>query len=87
MSEKDGTDIDGLWNGMMNFEIDSRSIKDDLIQIQSRSLSDPPLSDIDFKNKMAWVWTTLKVNISYLLALEFLVQWWTSMIKQLQMVC
>ena len=25
----------------------------------SRSMSDPPLSDIDFKNKMAWVWTTL----------------------------
>ena len=24
------------------------------------SMSDPPLSDIDFKNKMASVWTTLK---------------------------
>ena len=23
-------------------------------------MSDPPLSDIDFKNKMAMVWTTLK---------------------------
>ena len=23
-------------------------------------MSDPPLSDIDFKNKMAWVWTTLE---------------------------
>jgi len=23
-------------------------------------MSDPPHSDIDFKNKMAWVWTTLK---------------------------
>ena len=23
-------------------------------------MSDPPLSEIDFKNKMAWVWTTLK---------------------------
>ena len=23
-------------------------------------MTDPPLSDIDFKNKMAWVWTTLK---------------------------
>ena len=22
-------------------------------------MSDPPLSDIYFKNKMAWVWTTL----------------------------
>ena len=23
-------------------------------------MSDPTLSDIDFKNKMAWAWTTLK---------------------------
>ena len=22
-------------------------------------MSDPPLSDIDIKNKMAWIWTTL----------------------------
>ena len=22
-------------------------------------MSDPPLSDIDFRNKMTWVWTTL----------------------------
>ena len=26
-------------------------------------MSDPPLSDIDFKNKMAWVWTTLNLGI------------------------
>ena len=37
-------------------------IEDDVIQIQSRSMSDPALSDIDFKNKMALVWTTLKKN-------------------------
>jgi len=30
------------------------------IQMQSRSISDPPLSDIDLKNKMTWVWTSLK---------------------------
>ena len=24
-------------------------------------MSDPLLSDIDFKNKMAWIWTTLKI--------------------------
>ena len=35
---------------MMYFEIDSKPIEDDAIQIQSRSMSDPPLSDIDFKN-------------------------------------
>ena len=23
-------------------------------------MSDPPLSNVDFKNKMAWVWTTLE---------------------------
>ena len=44
---------------MMNFSIDSKLIEDNVIQIQSRSMSDPLLSDIDFKNKMAWVWTTL----------------------------
>ena len=35
--------------------------------MQSRSLSDPPLSDIETKNKMAWIWTTLEPN-------EFVVQ-------------
>ena len=34
--------------------------EDDVIQIQSRSMSDLTLSDIDFKNKMALVRTTLK---------------------------
>ena len=33
------------------------------IQFQSRSMADPTLSDIDFKNKLAWVWTTLKLGI------------------------
>ena len=29
-------------------------------------MSDSLLSDIDFKNKMAWVWTTLNdVNLTY----------------------
>ena len=43
-----------------NFSIDSKSIEDEVIQ--SRSMSDPPLSEFDFKNKMAWVWTTLKYD-------------------------
>ena len=34
-------------------------------------MSDPPLSDIDFKNKMTWVWTTLKFRVSFL-------KWWSS---------
>ena len=45
----------------MTFKINSRSIADDVIQIQSRSLSDPPLSEIYFKNKIAWVWTNLNI--------------------------
>ena len=44
----------------MKFQIDSKSIQDEVIQIQSRSMSDPPLYDIDFKNKMARVRTSLK---------------------------
>ena len=38
-------------------------LQDGVIQIQSRCMSDPSLSDIDFKNKMAWesqVGTVLK---------------------------
>ena len=46
-------------------KIDSKLIEDDGIQIQNRSLSDPPLSDIDFKTKMAWVCTALKGLIIY----------------------
>ena len=35
-------------------------MKYDVIQFKSRSVSDPTLSDIDFKNKMVQVGTTLK---------------------------
>ena len=55
MSERDGSDIERLCNRMMNFWIDSKSIEYDVIQIQSRSMSDPTSSDIDFKHKMALV--------------------------------
>ena len=37
----------------------SKLIEDDVIQIQSRSILDPPLSDMDFENKIAWVRTTV----------------------------
>ena len=31
-------------------------------------MSDPPIPDIDFRNKMAWVWTTLKIfDLKFLL--------------------
>ena len=43
------------------FQIGYKSIEDDVIQILSRSISDPPHSDIDFKNKMAWVLTALNL--------------------------
>ena len=32
------------------------------IHFQSHSMADPMLSDIVFKNKLAWVWTTLKLG-------------------------
>ena len=38
-------------------------VEDDVIQIQSRSMSDLTLSDIGFKNKMTWVRTTLKTEM------------------------
>ena len=39
-------------------------IRHELIWVQSRCMSDPTLSDIDFNNKMTWVWTTLKNVVS-----------------------
>ena len=51
---------------MMNFQIDSKWIEEDVIQIQNRFMSDPSLSDIEFKNKMTWVWTTLKSVLGHL---------------------
>ena len=49
----------------LNFQIDPKSTEDQVLKIQSRAKSDPPLSDIDSKNKMAWVWTTLKLKTIY----------------------
>ena len=48
---------------MMNFQIDLKSTEEYVNQIQSRSMSDPTLSDIDFKNKMVLVWTTLNIEL------------------------
>ena len=42
-----------------DISISSKSIEYAVIEIQSRSMSDPTLSDIDLK--MAQVWTTLKL--------------------------
>ena len=53
--ESDPTYNDSKFESAIDFE----SIWKFIIQFQSRSMSDPPLSDIDFKNKMAWVRTTL----------------------------
>ena len=38
-----------------------KSIEDEILQIQSRSMSDPTFSDIDFKKEITWVWITLKI--------------------------
>ena len=40
---------------MMNFYINIKSIPNIAIQIQSRTLSDPTFSDMDFKYQMAWL--------------------------------
>ena len=53
---------------MVKFSVDSKSIEDDVIQIQSRSMPDPTLSDIDFKNMVDLVWTTLKIKHSFVLS-------------------
>ena len=48
MSKRVGSDIERL----LNFEMDSKLIEDEIIQFKIRSMSDPTLSDIDLKNKM-----------------------------------
>ena len=44
----------------LNDVIFNQFLFDKEIHFQSRSMSDPTLSDIDLKNKMARVWTTFK---------------------------
>ena len=56
MSERGGPDVERLWNWIYR---STQNRLSQVIKIQNRSMSDPPLSDIYFKNKMAWVWTTL----------------------------
>ena len=46
----------------LNFYIDSKSTEDHDIETHSRSMPDPPLSDIGLKNKMVWVRTTLNIG-------------------------
>ena len=47
--------------GIVDFDsIVSKSNEYKVIETQSRSMPDPPLSYIDFKNKIACVWTALK---------------------------
>ena len=55
MSENVGSDLKGLWIWMSSF-----SINFDSRWFQSLCMSDPPHSDIDFKNKMGLVWGILK---------------------------
>ena len=50
----------------MNIKIDSESIENGVILFQSRSMSDPNLSDIVFENQMALVWTILN-NFEFML--------------------
>ena len=83
MSERDESEIQRLWNWMMNFEINSKSIEDS--NSESFHVGSAPLSDIDFKNKMAWVWTTLKITCSlpFRLLSGVWPKMWTSLISLL----
>ena len=47
----------------LDFKIDFESISKFVIQFQSRCMSDPSLSDIDFKNEMALVETIIKSEL------------------------
>ena len=58
-SERDGSDIQRLWNWMKDFQIDSESIKEDLVQIQNGCMSDPSHSDI---SKIKWRGSGLPLN-------------------------
>ena len=54
-SERVGSDIGRILNSfLVNLEF----------EFQIRSISDPLISDIDFKNEIAWVWTTLNFEFS-----------------------
>ena len=56
----ESSDLERLWIFNNNSDLYRlKSMECDVIEIQSRSMSDPTFSDIYFKNKMAWVWTTL----------------------------
>ena len=54
----------------LNPAIFNRFWVDPQIYFQSRSMSDPTLSDIHFKNKMALVWTTLNGYVEHNLSLN-----------------
>ena len=59
MSVRVGSYIERFWILNDHTSIDFKLIESDVIEIQTRSMLDPPLTDIGFKNIMAWVWTTL----------------------------
>ena len=61
MSERVVSEIERL--RMTSSSIDFESKLKFIILFQSRCMSDTTLSDIDIKNKMDLVWTTLKIEI------------------------
>ena len=54
---------------MMNFYFDYKSIDDDIIQIQGRSVSDLTLSDIDVK------WLGFELPLTTLLNFQSEIEW------------
>ena len=50
---------------MTSSSIDFEYIQKFVIKLQSRSMLNPTLSDNDFKNIVAWVWTSLNSHIVF----------------------
>ena len=71
MSVRGGSDIERLWISMTSDSINLESIEIWSFKIQSRSMKDPTLSDIDFKHEMSLVWTTLKIFIILVFVVQF----------------
>ena len=70
MSERGGSDIERLWNMISRSTQNLLKMASFEESFQSRSISDSPLSDIHFKNKMTFVRTTLKFFENHFLSLQ-----------------
>ena len=80
MSERVRFEIERLLILITLSSIDFETIKKFIIQFQSRSMSDPTISDIDFKDKMALV-HPLKKIFELILMQHFLLELLNEILK------